>query len=150
MREVGALLVSLSIVGTTLWMTVNLYKERVGPPQWHQPPDSSSTERVDPFALGLEILGLLLPLAGAVVGYYTGRVAASQALDHANLPARQAGKRADSAERKTTRVIREASLTVHQLRTAAAGGHSVDDVATEAEVRLGELATETEKSDADS
>lgn len=119
LKEWTTALIGGGIVAVTLWMAVALFLDRGSAPRWTPglaagvPP-----ERFDPFSRGKDVLLLLLPLAGAVVGYYTGRVIADRAVQQATDTTRQATAAAASANTAAQTVRTTSRSTVRQALAA--------------------------------
>lgn len=132
LKEGVTAVIGLLIVGVTVYLAVQLFLSRGAAPQWVQPAVANvPPERFDAFQRGKDVLLLLLPLAGAIVGYYTGRVIADRTIDAANGAASQANASAQTAQRQKRQVQDRAvemgrtALTALEARRGAAPASSV-------------------------
>jgi len=116
LKEWTTSLIGGGIVLVTLVLAVMLFLGRDTAPQWTPArPPSVPAERYDPFTRGKDVLLLLLPLAGAMVGYYTGRVIADNTVQQANANTQQAANTAREANQATA----QANASAQGTRTAA-------------------------------
>jgi hypothetical protein len=122
-REFVTAAIGLAIIVVTLYLAVRLYGLSGTAPRWtNNMPDGIAPERYDPFQRGKDVLLLLLSLAGAIVGYYTGRVIADRTIDQANQTARtasDAAQQANAAAGTAQTQTAQAQLDKEQLRAEA-------------------------------
>lgn len=123
MKEIVTASIGLLIVAVTLFISWQLFRDRAAAPAWASNPlPGAQPVFYDPFQRGKDVLFLLLPLTGAIVGYYTGRVIADRTIDQANTTAEQATKTATDARetnRATQQKLRTTVLPVLEEARAA-------------------------------
>lgn len=131
LKEWATALIGCGIVAVTLVMAVMLFLDRANEPRWTTgQPQNVTAERFDPFTRGKDVLLLLLPLTGAIVGYYTGRVIADRTVQQANATTQQATATAQQANaaaqthRAVARQMGERALAAVELARSPAGSRA--------------------------
>lgn len=136
-KELLTAVFGLVVVLATVAMAVQLFRGRADPPVWVQGPTGTAAERIDPFARGVQVLGLLLPLAGAFIGYYTGRVIADRSIEQARTEAHAAKSgraKAIAVAQEGLRKIESRIRAPRRSITADAGREGTTDEALQAVV----------------
>lgn len=133
LREAATATIGLAIVLVTVILTWRLFGLHSTPPQWtRNMPTGVAPERFDPFQRGKDVLLLFLPLAGAIVGYYTGRVIADRTIEQANQNTRTASAAAQQATATANSAQAQASQARIEKEQVKADAVRVADVALRA------------------